>query len=302
MSTIDIAKRLKGELDAGTLDGLSSEQLTSVDDTVTSMVKTWSSSKINLTKQDTLVSSTNIKTINGESVLGSGDITTPTTTVNNTLTSTSTTEALSAAQGKVLQDSKQTTLVSGTNIKTVNNQSILGSGNLDISSDYYLVSKTSFNTTSITLVSFDFVNFDYNLCFRGITSATANVTMQMELGTYSNFPTLGGPFREVRSLLVSSSNTNLTSSVAMSDTYFNFSFFTPQDTNVLSSNTDYFLSHKSGSWFTIESLMNNLHDGRFIAVKGFDKSTTTPTTYNSVRVSFSGSTVSGDLLIYRVKK
>lgn len=57
-------------------------------------------------KQATLVSGTDIKTINGTSLLGSGDITTPTTTVNNTLTSTSTTEALSAAQGKVLQDNK----------------------------------------------------------------------------------------------------------------------------------------------------------------------------------------------------
>ena len=58
------------------------------------------------TKQNTLVSGTNIKTVNGTSVLGSGNIATPTTTINNTLTSTSTTEALSAAQGKVLQDGK----------------------------------------------------------------------------------------------------------------------------------------------------------------------------------------------------
>ena len=75
MSTIDIAKRLKGDLDAGTLDGLSSEQLTSVDDAVTSTTKTWSSSKIDTDKQNTLVSGTNIKTINGQSVLGNGDIT-----------------------------------------------------------------------------------------------------------------------------------------------------------------------------------------------------------------------------------
>jgi hypothetical protein len=55
------------------------------------------------------------------------------TTVNNTLTSTSTTQALSAAQGKVLQDSKQTALVSGTNIKTVNGESLLGSGDVVVS-------------------------------------------------------------------------------------------------------------------------------------------------------------------------
>lgn len=52
--------------------------------------------------------------------------------VNNTLTSTSTTEALSAAQGKVLQDGKQNTLVSGTNIKTVNGQDIVGSGDMTV--------------------------------------------------------------------------------------------------------------------------------------------------------------------------
>lgn len=53
-------------------------------------------------KQDTLVSGTNIKTINQTSVLGSGNI------------------------------AVQETLVSGTNIKTINNTSLLGSGNITI--------------------------------------------------------------------------------------------------------------------------------------------------------------------------
>ena len=53
--------------------------------------------------QTTLVSGTNIKTVNGTSVLGSGNIAT------------------------------QATLVSGTNIKTINGESILGSGNISIS-------------------------------------------------------------------------------------------------------------------------------------------------------------------------
>jgi len=52
------------------------------------------------TKQDSLVSGTNIKTINSTSVLGSGNI------------------------------PVQETLVSGTNIKTLNNTSLLGSGNI----------------------------------------------------------------------------------------------------------------------------------------------------------------------------
>ena len=54
-------------------------------------------------KQDTLVSGTNIKTINSTSVLGSGNV------------------------------AVQATLVSGTNIKTINGSSILGSGNLTVS-------------------------------------------------------------------------------------------------------------------------------------------------------------------------
>lgn len=45
-----------------------------IDDLTTSTTKTWSSDKINTAKQDTLVSGTNIKTINGNSLLGSGDI------------------------------------------------------------------------------------------------------------------------------------------------------------------------------------------------------------------------------------
>jgi hypothetical protein len=55
------------------------------------------------TKQDTLVSGTNIKTINSSSLLGSGDV------------------------------DVQETLVSGTNIKTINSTSLLGSGDIAIS-------------------------------------------------------------------------------------------------------------------------------------------------------------------------
>ena len=61
--------------------------------------------------QEKLVSGTNIKTINGKSVLGSGDI---------------------VIETDVDLSSKQDTLVSGSNIKTINGQSILGSGNITI--------------------------------------------------------------------------------------------------------------------------------------------------------------------------
>jgi hypothetical protein len=78
-------------------------------------------------KQDTLVSGDNIKTINGASVLGSGDLTVSGSgaswgNITGTLSSQSDLQtALNA---------KQNTLVSGTSIKTVNGNSLLGSGNV----------------------------------------------------------------------------------------------------------------------------------------------------------------------------
>jgi hypothetical protein len=83
--------------------------------------------------QVVLVSGTNIKTVNGSSLLGSGNLTiagggasaytdlTDHTTVDLPGTNTPLGSALSG---------KQASLVSGTNIKTINGSSVLGSGNL----------------------------------------------------------------------------------------------------------------------------------------------------------------------------
>lgn len=114
------------------------------------------------TKQDTLVSGTNIKTVNNQSLLGSGNITiqgggasvievtqaqydalvtagtldltalyiitdAQSLDISNYWTSAQTESAISAATSGL-----QETLVSGTNIKTINNESILGSGNITI--------------------------------------------------------------------------------------------------------------------------------------------------------------------------
>lgn len=104
-------------------------------------------------KQDTLVSGINIKTINNQSVLGSGNINieggsgTPTDVQINgsSITSSGTANIVTegvydASTNKIATMSdmpditgKQDALVSGTNIKTINNQSILGSGNINIS-------------------------------------------------------------------------------------------------------------------------------------------------------------------------
>ena len=113
-------------------------------------------------KQDTLVSGTNIKTINGESILGEGNIEVAASDdgvdtayvenevlyidddtsaggnaslteddVNNIISSNETVVTLTN-DVRDLQTDKQDILESGTNIKTINNQSILGSGNIEI--------------------------------------------------------------------------------------------------------------------------------------------------------------------------
>ncbi|HTE49099.1 MAG TPA: hypothetical protein VK675_04285, partial [Candidatus Paceibacterota bacterium] len=118
-------------------------------------------------KQDLLVSNTNIKTIGGISLLGSGDIAVGTGTVTAVSIATANgfsgsssggaTPALTIIAGAITPtsvngvsaatmafldatssvqtqlNSKQATLVSGTNIKTINSVSILGSGDLVVS-------------------------------------------------------------------------------------------------------------------------------------------------------------------------
>ena len=106
-------------------------------------------------KQDTLVSGTNIKTINNESILGSGNIDIQGGGSNVISLTQAEYDALETidpdalyvisdaaevdmsnyytkAQTNTIVGDKQDTLVSGTNIKTINNESILGEGNIDI--------------------------------------------------------------------------------------------------------------------------------------------------------------------------
>ena len=124
-------------------------------------------------KQDTLVSGTNIKTVNGNSLLGEGNILIKSVNVDSALSTTSenpvqnkvitnkvntieqsitnlsntmptkvsdldndsgyiTNAALTDLATKEEVSAKQDTLVSGTNIKTINGNSILGAGNIVI--------------------------------------------------------------------------------------------------------------------------------------------------------------------------
>ncbi len=90
--------------------------------------------------QAKLVSGTNIKTVNNTSLLGSGNvsITVPTASttaplMDGTATYGSGTTYARGNHRHPTDTSRQATLVSGTNIKTVNGNSLLGSGNLAIS-------------------------------------------------------------------------------------------------------------------------------------------------------------------------
>jgi hypothetical protein len=81
-------------------------------------------------KQATLVSGTNIKTVNSTSLLGSGDVAVQPTLVSGTSIKTVNSTSLLGSGDVAVQP----TLVSGTNIKTINSTSLLGSGDIAISS------------------------------------------------------------------------------------------------------------------------------------------------------------------------
>ena len=102
-------------------------------------------------KQDTLVSGTNIKTINGETILGSGNLVIQSGTSNwddiqgkpqfagvatsgdyNDLINKPAIPDVSDLATKQEIAGKQDTLVSGTNIKTINGNSVLGAGDITI--------------------------------------------------------------------------------------------------------------------------------------------------------------------------
>ena len=86
------------------------------------------------TKQDILVSGTNVKTVEGQSILGSGDISITKSDIGlgNVDNTSDLSKPISTAQQTAL-NAKQDTLVSATNIKTINGSSVLGSGDLTIS-------------------------------------------------------------------------------------------------------------------------------------------------------------------------
>lgn len=92
-------------------------------------------------KQDTLVSGTNIKTINGNSILGEGNLVIEGGDIDLS-------NYYNKTEVDTKLDTKQNNLVSGTNIKTINGESVLGEGNIEITggdvdlTNYYTKTET----------------------------------------------------------------------------------------------------------------------------------------------------------------
>lgn len=86
------------------------------------------------TKQNELISGENIKTINSQNVLGSGDLEVGSVAGVDVGEEVDDVELPYATEEYVdsAVEGKQDTLVSGTNIKTINGESVLGSGNITI--------------------------------------------------------------------------------------------------------------------------------------------------------------------------
>ena len=89
-------------------------------------------------KQATLVSNTNIKTVNNNSLLGSGNIAVQEVLVSNTNIKTVNSNSLLGSGDIAVQE----VLTSGTNIKSINGNSLLGSGDLTIAGSSQSVSAT----------------------------------------------------------------------------------------------------------------------------------------------------------------
>ena len=95
-------------------------------------------------KQDSLVSGTNIKTINSNSIVGSGNVAVQDVLVSGTNIKTINATSVLGSGNFDLQDK----LISGTNIKTINSNSLLGSGDLPVQAT--LVSGTNIKTINST--------------------------------------------------------------------------------------------------------------------------------------------------------
>lgn len=148
-------------------------------------------------KQDALVSGSNLKTIEGQSLLGSGniDLTKSDVGLSNVDNTSDADKPVSTAQATAI-GLKQDTLVSGTNIKTIGGNSILGAGNLSIpdpsgwttivkSANQDVTNNATFQDDTelqFSVVANGHYMVEMNLCYSG-NNATGDYVGRFTIGT-----------------------------------------------------------------------------------------------------------------------
>jgi hypothetical protein len=154
--------------------------------------------------QATLVSGTNIKTVNSESLLGSGDVAVQPTLVSGTNIKTVNSTTLLGSGDLAVQP----TLVSGTNIKTVGGQSLLGSGDLTAGggSLEYISTSTPSGASDVFITGLSSVYEVYELHFISIVPSSNNGYLAMQMSTNDG---VSYYFTNVYSYAFSSRSTNI---------------------------------------------------------------------------------------------
>jgi len=142
------------------------------------------------TKQDVLVSGTNVKTVEGQSILGSGNIDLSKSDVGlgNVDNTSDANKPVSTATQTAL-DAKQDTLVSGTNIKTINGTTVLGSGDITIGGgtpEWGDITGDLFNQTDLQAQ----LDSKQEYLFSGTNIKTINSTSVLGSGDLAVQPTL----------------------------------------------------------------------------------------------------------------
>ena len=101
-------------------------------------------------KQDTLISGVNVKTINNQTILGSGNIDIQASTGETDLSDYYTKEEINETFATIEQlNEKQNALISGENIKTINGNSLLGSGDITITGSGDVDLSNYYNKTEV---------------------------------------------------------------------------------------------------------------------------------------------------------
>lgn len=138
--------------------------------------------ELNNSKQNNLVAGVNIKTIAGNSLLGSGNLSLTKTDVGlNNVDNTSDLNKPISTLTQASLNNKQDNLLSGINIKTINNTSLLGSGNLNLIGSKNEAGQVKVDYTGLSLINF-----------------ATNVEKQFDIGsavpTIATSPTTTYPF------------------------------------------------------------------------------------------------------------